>query len=299
MSTPASQHRLGLIFVGLAALCWSQSGVFARIISADLMTLLFWRGLFSGTAVFLFYCISVKRFAIADFKSVGWPGLLVACFSALSMISGIGALRFGSVADAMVIYATVPFITAALAYLVFGERTRLSTIMASLVALIGVTVMMLGADWSGGLLGKGLAVLMTLGMAGCSVVMRRHRDLPMMLALALSAWLVSAVTFSFVDSFAVSRQDLLLIGMFGVLQNAAGLALYSLGTKRIPAAEATLVAALEVPFTPLWVWLLLNETPPIYTLIGGAIVMVALFTHIFGEFKRSGTATEAEFAPIP
>ncbi len=299
MSTPASQHRLGLIFVGLAALCWSQSGVFARIISADLMTLLFWRGLFSGTAVFLFYCISVKRFAIADFKSVGWPGLLVACFSALSMISGIGALRFGSVADAMVIYATVPFITAALAYLVFGERTRLSTIMASLVALIGVTVMMLGADWSGGLFGKGLAVLMTLGMAGCSVVMRRHRDLPMMLALALSAWLVSAVTFSFVDSFAVSRQDLLLIGMFGVLQNAAGLALYSLGTKRIPAAEATLVAALEVPFTPLWVWLLLNETPPIYTLIGGAIVMVALFTHIFGEFKRSGTATEAEFAPIP
>ncbi len=299
MSTPASQHRLGLIFVGLAALCWSQSGVFARIISADLMTLLFWRGLFSGTAVFLFYCISVKRFAIADFKSVGWPGLLVACFSALSMISGIGALRFGSVADAMVIYATVPFITAALAYLVFGERTRLSTIMASLVALIGVTVMILGADWSGGLFGKGLAVLMTLGMAGCSVVMRRHRDLPMMLALALSAWLVSAVTFSFVDSFAVSRQDLLLIGMFGVLQNAAGLALYSLGTKRIPAAEATLVAALEVPFTPLWVWLLLNETPPIYTLIGGAIVMVALFTHIFGEFKRSGTATEAEFAPIP
>ncbi len=299
MSTPASQHRLGLIFVGLAALCWSQSGVFARIISADLMTLLFWRGLFSGTAVFLFYCISVKRFAIADFKSVGWPGLLVACFSALSMISGIGALRFGSVADAMVIYATVPFITAALAYLVFGERTRLSTIMASLVALIGVTVMMLGADWSGGLFGKGLAVLMTLGMAGCSVVMRRHRDLPMMLALALSAWLVSAVTFSFVDSFAVSRQDLLLIGMFGVLQNAAGLALYSLGTKRIPAAEATLVAALEVPFTPLWVWLLLNETPLIYTLIGGAIVMVALFTHIFGEFKRSGTATEAEFAPIP
>ena len=299
MSTSASQHRLGLILVGLAALCWSQSGVFARIISADLMTLLFWRGLFSGTAVFLFYCISVKRFAIADFKSVGWPGLLVAGFSAMSMISGIGALRFGSVADAMVIYATVPFITAALAYLVFGERTRLSTIMASLVALIGVTVMMLGADWSGGLFGKGLAVLMTLGMAGCSVVMRRHRDLPMMLALALSAWLVSAVTFSFVDSFAVSRQDLLLIGMFGVLQNAAGLALYSLGTKRIPAAEATLVAALEVPFTPLWVWLLLNETPPIYTLIGGAIVMVALFTHIFGEFKRSGAATEAEFAPIP
>ncbi len=299
MSTTASQHRLGLIFVGLAALCWSQSGVFARIISADLMTLLFLRGLFSGTAVFLFYCISERRFAIADFKAVGWPGILVACFSAMSMISGIGALRFGNVADAMVIYATVPFTTAALAYLVFGERTRISTIVASLVALLGVMVMMLGADWGGGMLGKGLAVLMMLGMAGCSLVMRRHRELPMMLALALSAWLVSAVTFAFADPFSVSSQDFMLIGLFGVFQNAAGLALYTLGTRRIPAAEATLVAALEVPFTPLWVWLLLNETPPTYTLIGGAIVMLALFTHIFGEFRRSGSTTVAEFAPMP
>jgi drug/metabolite transporter (DMT)-like permease len=84
-----------------------------------------------------------------------------------------------------------------------------------------------------------------------------------------------------------------------VLQNAAGLAFYTLGTKRVPAAEATLLAALEVPFTPLWVWLFLNETPPTYTLIGGAVVLVALFTHIFGEFRRAGTKTEAEFVPTP
>jgi hypothetical protein len=35
------------------------------------------------------------------------------------------------------------------------------------------------------------------------------------------------------------------------------------------------------------------------TLIGGGVVLVALFTHIFGEFRRGGKATEAEFAPTP
>ena len=44
-------HRLGLALVALAALAWSSSGLFTRLISADLMTMLFWRGLFSGSAV--------------------------------------------------------------------------------------------------------------------------------------------------------------------------------------------------------------------------------------------------------
>ena len=38
-------HRLGLALVALAALAWSSSGLFTRLISADLMTMLFWRGL--------------------------------------------------------------------------------------------------------------------------------------------------------------------------------------------------------------------------------------------------------------
>jgi uncharacterized membrane protein YjjP (DUF1212 family) len=49
------QHRLGLMLVALAALCWSSAGFFTRLISTDLLTMLFWRGLFSGSAVFLVF----------------------------------------------------------------------------------------------------------------------------------------------------------------------------------------------------------------------------------------------------
>jgi hypothetical protein len=35
------------------------------------------------------------------------------------------------------------------------------------------------------------------------------------------------------------------------------------------------------------------------TLIGGLVVLAALFTHIIGEFYRGGRTTEAEFAPTP
>lgn len=296
---PHAQHQLGLIMVAGAAPCWSSAGLFVRGISLDLMTTLMIRGLFSGLAVFTLHCFLEGRLAFGDFRRGGWPGVGVALLSAMSMITGIGALRFGAVADALVIYATVPFVTASLAWLLIGERTTRATIIASGVALAGVLVMLLGADWNGSMVGRILACFMTLGMAGFSIIMRRHRDLPMLPAMAASAWLVAFIAIWFADFSSITPWQFLLGALFGCLQNAAGLALYTLGTRRVGAAEATLLAALEVPFTPFWVWLFLNETPGIWTLAGGLVVLAALFTHIWGEFRRSSRKTEAGFAPAP
>jgi drug/metabolite transporter (DMT)-like permease len=206
------------------------------------------------------------------------------------MITGIGALKNTTVADAMVIYATVPFMTAALAYLVIGERPSRSTLIGSTVALFGVGVMLWGAEMGGSLFGQFLAVLMTLSMAGFTTIMRQHREVPMFPAMALSAWICSFVCFWFADPLSISQQDLLLCIAFGIVQNAAGLALYTFGSKRVPAAEATLLAALEVPFTPLWVFLFLGEVPQVQTLIGGGIVLAALSMHILSEFRRKPMA---------
>ena len=273
-----------------AALCWSASGLFVRGISADLMTMLFWRGLFSGSAVFALFFFIERGRSIAVLRTLGWPALGVALISAMSMIAGISALRFTTVADAMVIYATVPFVTAALAYVVIGEKPSRSTLIGSTVALIGVGVMLWGAKMGGSLLGQFFAVLMTLGMAGFSTIMRKHRNVPMLPAMAASAWICSLACVWFAAPLSISTNDLLLCAAFGIVQNASGLALYTFASKRIPAAEATLLAALEVPFTPLWVFVFLGETPSIQTLVGGGIVLAALTMHILSEFRRRPAA---------
>lgn len=123
------QHRIGLLLAAGAALCWSTSGLFVRGISADLMTMLFWRGLFSSSAVFALFFYMERGRSLGILRALGWPALGVALLSAMSMIAGISALRFTTVADAMVIYATVPFVTAALAYVVIGERPSRSTLI--------------------------------------------------------------------------------------------------------------------------------------------------------------------------
>lgn len=281
----ANRHRLGLMLVALAALFWSTSGLFVRLISADLMTMLFLRGVFSGSGVMIVYLFMEGKAGLMSLRRLPLPVFAVAALSALSMITGIGALRYTTVAEALIIYATVPFMTAAFAWFFVGEVPSIRTLLASLVALGGVAIMLKDASWDGSLFGKGLAVLMTVGMAGMTTIMRRHQNVPMLPAMALSAWMCSFVTFWFAAPLSVDGRDLMLVALFGLVQNASGLILYAIWSRKIPAAEATLIAALEVPFTPLWVWLFLGETPAGAVLVGGAVVMAALFGHILTEIR--------------
>ncbi|MEZ2131855.1 MULTISPECIES: DMT family transporter [unclassified Sinorhizobium] len=290
------QYRLGVAYVAISALAWSTSGLFVRSISADLMTILFWRGLVSGSGVFLlFLCIEGDR-AFRIIRKMRGPSLAVTVLSTASMISGIGSIYYTSVADALMIYATVPFVTAGIAYLTIGERASRATLIASALAFCGVVVMLTGEENGGGWLGKFLAAVMTLTVAGLATVMRHHREVPMLPAMAASAWLCSFVTFWFAAPMAVSAQDIGLIIAFGLIQNAMGLSFYTFGSRYIPAADASLITALEVPLTPLWVWFFMNEQPAGATLIGGPIVLAALFGHIVMEVRRNRVAVGAKAA---
>jgi drug/metabolite transporter (DMT)-like permease len=219
-------------------------------------------------------------------KALSWPGLGVAVASAASMVAGNASLRFTSVADSLSIYATLSFVTAGLAWLFIGERPARRTMIASAVAVAGVGVILLDAEWNGSLLGKALAAIMTLGMAIMTVIIRRRRDLPMVPAVGLSAWLCSAACLPFAEPASIAMSDFWLCGAYGVFQSATGLVFYTIGSQRVPSAEATLLAALEVPLTPLWVWIAFSETPSTTTLIGGAIVLAAMISDMVLEIRR-------------
>ena len=175
---------------------------------------------------------------VSVLRELNWSTVGVMLASALGMICGISALRFTTVAEAMVIYATKPFMTAAVAWLVIGERPSWNTILASFVALCGVGVMLIDAQWGNSMIGRVLAFGSTLSMAFMTTIMRRSWDIPMLPAVAGSAWLCSAVCLPFAMPLGISPLDLSLCAAFGVVQNAAGLALYTLGSRRVLASGA-------------------------------------------------------------
>jgi len=66
-------------------------------------------------------------------------------------------------------------------------------------------------------------------------------------------------------------------------QIGLGLAFLTMGARLIPAAEVALITLLEVVLGPLWVWLTLSERPGTGTLLGGAVVVVAVMLQAGGK----------------
>ncbi|MEP6065644.1 MAG: DMT family transporter [Paracoccaceae bacterium] len=285
-ATPSSpNYRLGIILVTASAIAWSTAGLFTRIITLDVATMLVWRGIFGAIGIFTVAVALQGRSAFSDFTRMGWPGWIFATVSAFGMLCFITSLRLTTVAHVSIIYATVPFVAAALAWMVIGERPSRSAIVASLVSLVGVAIIV-GLGREGALSGNILAFGMTLSLAAMMVIARKYKDIPTMPAAAVSAVLSAVVAIPLSQNLGVSGTDLGLLALFGLVNSAVGLALFTIGSRLLPPVETALIGALDAPLAPIWVWMFFTEIPSIETMTGGVIVFGAVITHIALQNRR-------------
>jgi drug/metabolite transporter (DMT)-like permease len=77
-----------------------------------------------------------------------------------------------------------------------------------------------------------------------------------------------------------------LLFLFGFTSNVLGFFLFVAGVRRMPPAEAGLIATIEIVLAPLWVWLLFAEAPGQATFIGGAVVLGAVLFQLSGELTK-------------
>jgi drug/metabolite transporter (DMT)-like permease len=291
----ASLHRLGLILVTGSAIAWSTAGFFTRLIHLDSWTMLVWRGVFGAMGTLLFIVMRERRATLRSFLTMGRPGLLFVSISTLGITCFITSLRFTTVAHVAIIYATVPFIAAALAWLVMRERPGLSAVAAGLGALAGVAVMV-GFSSEGNLTGDLLALAMTLAMAAMMVLSRHYRGIAVMQAACLASLLSGLIAVPFADDLWVSGQDLIYLALFGIVNSAIGIVLFTLGSRLLPAIETGLIGSLDAPLAPIWVWLAFAETPTGATVIGGLIVFAAVFAHVLVSARGAASGPAQSIA---
>lgn len=124
------------------------------------------------------------------------------------------------------------------------------------------------------------------------VIARRYRNIPIMPAACLSALLSGLVCWPLGDPLAITSHELLILVLFGIVNSAVGLALFTLGARHLPAIETALIGSLDAPLAPLWVWLAFNETPGASTIMGALIVFAAVCVHLIAGTLRRKTQFE-------
>jgi drug/metabolite transporter (DMT)-like permease len=290
----AADFRHGVLLVAGAAVVWSFGGAIARFITADdPWTVVFWRGLFACSFLFLFMLWrDGPRTTAQMFRGMGLAGLVVAgCFGTASSCFVI-ALQYTTVANILLTQAAAPLFAALLAWVVFRERVNLAT-WAAIAAVIGGVAIMVSSSFSGEVspIGDGLALVIAILFSVAIVITRHHPELRMTPAVCLGTGMAAVVAFLLSGSLAVSAQDIVWLVLFGAVNLGAGLAMFVTGARLIPAALAALVSTLEPVLGPIWVWLIHDEVPGVRTLIGGAIVFAALLLHILNDWRRRNART--------
>src|ERR1700710_2924147 len=136
------QHSTGIMLVAAAAIAWSTAPLFTRLLPYDSWTILFWRGLFGGGLIAAMMVLLQGRAGLRELTRMGRSGWLVASYSTAAMLAFIPSLQLTSVSNVAIIIATGPFLAAALAWIWLREVPRLRTMLASLVALLGVAIIL-------------------------------------------------------------------------------------------------------------------------------------------------------------
>ncbi len=116
----SSAHARGVALVCISAIAFSTAGLFTKGVSAEAWNVIFWRGV--SAAAFTFIYVVWRGGLGSEVRRFGWPAGLALLLSASGTAAFIPAFKLTSISNVSMIWATAPFLTALLAWLVLSER---------------------------------------------------------------------------------------------------------------------------------------------------------------------------------
>lgn len=287
VATPAADRRTrGLLMVLAGSLLWSTAGPFLKAVDhLDVWTIQTWRAVFGALSLIVIIVAEHGVRAPLAFR-MGPLALAAVLLSAVSMVAYIGALKLTSVATVLIVYATLPFVAAGVAFLVLKERVERRTLVASGIALVGVAVIAGTAVRPQDLAGAALSFCMTLIFALLLVLARARPGIAMAPVNALAAILSAVVCHQLSPGILPAFGDLVLLALFGITTTGLAYLLYLTGGRDVPSAEAGLLALLDVVIGPLLVFAIFGIAPRPAEYAGGLLVLGALVWWLKADLKR-------------
>ena len=87
------------------------------------------------------------------------------------------------------------------------------------------------------------------------------------------------------EGLLISRNDILIAAGFGTFGLGFGMVLYVTGSYQMQAAKLVLLSLSEIILGPIWAWMFFSESPTALTLIGGGILLSAIFIQTSAGLK--------------
>ncbi len=278
-------YSRGIMMSGAGMLILSPDGLLIRLVgNASTWDVVFYRSVFVASALGLFLLFKQRGRIGSIFRNFGRSGWISCSLMTASNLSFIVAISNTSVANTLVLVATMPFFSAVLGWFLIGEAVKPRTWVSIALATMGIFIIFSGSFGDGNWLGDLLAVATAFLMALNLVVLRKARERDVTIpALGLSGIFAALIVLPLAQPMEVNSIDLVYLAIMGFFVVPVSLVLFLGGAKYAPAAEIALLALVETVLGPFWAWLGVGEVPSSNALIGGAVVISAIVLNaLFG-----------------
>ncbi len=302
MKTPGRAAALALMII--APVLWSTAGVVIRHIqSATPFERVFWRSICAALFVLAALPFIQKRNPWRATRAAGWRGLVSGALWGVMFTAFVVALSLTSTANTLVVMSIGPLLTALLARAVLDEPVALRTWLATGAAAFGIA-WMFGAGFSShgprDLTGMLVALLIPVAAAANVINLRAAAArVDLVPAVMLGGFLSCLLALPFALPFSATARDLALLAFLGIIQLGLPCMLVVVASRSLLAPEIALIGLLEVVLGPLWAWIGANERPASATLVGGAIVLVALICNEVPGFRTRQPRSFSTVAGTP
>ena len=269
-----------LVFVG--AFCLSFGGLIVKSFEgATLWQILFWRQFFFIIIVSLFLLATYKKEVFKVIYKSGLPGIFGGIVLGFGFSSYVFAMYNTTVANTNFIIQTQAIFLAIFGYIFLKEKLSKITLASIILAISGI-ILMLGNTLSPGQMsGNIVAFTMPITFAVLILIVRKYPHVDMV-PLQLVAGIVAMSIGYFVSvNINISTHDIILGFIAGCFQVGLGFIFITIGARKTLSAMVGIIMLTEAVLGPFWAWLFVNENPPFPVLIGGMIIISAVFLQFY------------------
>jgi drug/metabolite transporter (DMT)-like permease len=266
--TPAtdSADRRAVLMLLAAAVLWSLGGLLIKWVDWNPLAIAGMRSLIGGALIAVIFRKEL-RFT-GSFEQIG-----AAVAYAGTVVLFVVANKLTTAANAVLLQYTAPVYVALFSPWFLGERARRADWWSLAAILVGMLLFFGDELDFAGYLGNVVALGSGFCFAWLTLFLRRHRERSAMPALVLGNLLAALIGLPFMFQSMPDPMGWVGLLLLGVAQLGLPYVLYALALRRVHAVKGILLPMIEPVLNPLWVFLLLGETPGALALVGGAIIV--------------------------
>ena len=269
-----------LIFLGAFSL--SFGGLIVKSFEgATLWQILFWRSLFFSLTVLTFLIISYKKKTLKIFKDSGLPGFFGGIVLSFGFCGYVFAMYNTTVANTNFIISLQILFLAVFGYFFLKEKISPITLTSIILAMTGVLLMVGNSLTPGELSGNLAAFTMPITFAVLIIIVRKFPTVDMVPAQFVAGLCSCLIGFLLSTKIMISPHDIFLGFIAGCFQVGLGFIFITTGARTTPSAMVGIIMLSESVLGPLWAFLFASERVPLFTIIGGSVILFAVLLQFY------------------